>query len=195
MLQIASGMYFRPGVSLHETLHRFTFYTNGYRIDGEPIELPIASLRFSTAIASFSPVTVEVLDRLEAERPVASRSCWSPPAARSSSRMSRPCWRPSSTPPGPPITTWCTGLCRMCFLIVHAAGPWSELRRTFDPTVLLTDDTLADAAAFFTRLLAGRRPESSAAGSVSLSQRPAVVNHVRSRPAGLKGVLNVAPQF
>jgi hypothetical protein len=52
-----------------ETLHRASVYTNGTRIDREPVELSIASLRFSTGIASFAPVTVEVWDRLEAARP------------------------------------------------------------------------------------------------------------------------------
>src|SRR4051812_25016489 len=66
MLQIATGMYFRAGAQLHETLHRTTAYTNGFRLDREPTNLPFASLRFDTGVATFTPVGIEVIDRLEA---------------------------------------------------------------------------------------------------------------------------------
>lgn len=159
MLQIASGMYFRSGVPLHETLHRFTVYTNGLRVDPAPVELPIASLRFSTGIAPFAPVTVEVWDRLEAERPdgepefmvatsgedlvadVATVLAFAFNTTWSTDRDLARRLVPNTLPDGP------------------RGGPSSQLRRTFDPQVLLSDDALADAAAFSARLLALRRPE------------------------------------
>jgi hypothetical protein len=160
MLQIASGMYFRPGVPLHETLHRFTVYTNGLRIDSAPVEAPIASLRFSTGIiAPFAPVTVEVWDRLEAERPdgepefmvatsgedlvadVATVLAFALNTAWSTDRDLVRRLVPNTLPDRP------------------RSRPSSQLRGTFDPQVLLSDDALADARAFSTRLLALRRPE------------------------------------
>lgn len=159
MLQIASGKYFRPGVPLHETLHRFTVYTNGSRIDRTPVELPIANLRFSTHLAPFTPVTVEVWDRLEAERPdgepefmiaTSGQDLIADVAAVLAFALN---------------TTWSTDGDLVRRLVPDTlptsphGGPSSQLRRTFDPQVLLSDDALADAAEFATRLLALHRQE------------------------------------
>jgi hypothetical protein len=159
MLQIASGMYFRPGVPLYETLHRFTVYTNGYRIDRAPIELPIASLRFSTGIAPFAPVTVEVWDRLEAERSDGEAEFM---IATSGDDLVADV---AAVLAFVFNTTWSTDrdLVRRLVPSVRSerprGGPPSQLRRTFDPEVQLTDEALADAAAFSSRLLALHRPE------------------------------------
>lgn len=159
MLQIASGMYFRPGARLYETLHRFTVYTNGYRIDRAPIELPIATLRFSTGIAPFVPVSVEVWDRLEAERPDGEAEFM---VATSGDELVADV---AAVLAFVFNTTWSTDRDLVRRLVPSAraerprGGPPSQLRRTFDPEVLLSDESLADAAAFSSRLLALHRPE------------------------------------
>jgi hypothetical protein len=160
MLQIASGMYFRPGVPLHETLHRFTVYTNGLRIDSAPVEAPIASLRFSTGIiAPFAPVTVEVWDRLEAERPDGEPEFM---VATSGEDLVADV---ATVLAFALNTTWSTDRDLVRRLVPNTlpdrprSRPSSQLRGTFDPQVLLSDDALADARAFSTRLLALRRPE------------------------------------
>lgn len=159
MLQIASGMYFRPDVPLHETLHRSTVYTNSYRIDRAPVELPIASLRFSTGMAPFAPVGVEVWDRLEAERPDGEPEFL---VATSGEDLVADV---ATVLAFAFNTTWSTDRDLVRRLVPNTpsgrprGGPSSQLRRTFDPEVLLSADALADAAAFSARLLALRRPE------------------------------------
>lgn len=160
VLQIASGMYFRPGVPLHETLHRFTVYSNGLRIDSAPVELPIASLRFSTGMATpLAPVTVEVWDRLEAERPDGE------PEFMVATGGEELVADVATVLAFALNTTWSTDRDLVRRLVPNTlpvgprGGPSSQLRGTFDPQVLLSDDALADAAAFSTRLLALRRPE------------------------------------
>ncbi len=64
MLQIATGIYFLPGARLHETTHRATAYSNVFRIDRDPVVLPFAALHFDTGVAPFTPVAIEVVDRL-----------------------------------------------------------------------------------------------------------------------------------
>lgn len=159
VLQIASGMYFRPGVPVNETLHRATVYTNGFRVGSDPVELPMAGLRFSTGIATVSAVTVEVVDRLEAERAdgepefmiaTSGQELVADVAAVLAFTMN---------------TTWSTDLDLVRRLVPDTLSgrpgslPSSQLRRTFDPQVLLADDDMADVAAFCSRLLALRRPE------------------------------------
>src|SRR5450759_269685 len=160
MLQIASGLSFRPGVPLHETLHRFTVYTNGLRIDSAPVEAPIGSLRFSTGIiAPFAPVTVEVWDRLEAERPDGEPESM---VATSGEDLVADV---ATVLAFALDTTWSTDRDLVRRLVPNTlpdrpcSRPSSQLRGTFDPHVLLSDDDLADAKAFSTRLLALRRPE------------------------------------
>lgn len=159
MLQIASGMYFRPGVERYETLHRATVYSNCFRIGEAPVVLPFATLRFSTGFAPFAPATVEVWDRLEAERPdgvpeflkaTSGQDLVNDVAAVLAFALN---------------TTWSTDRDRVRRLVPAAlseplrGGPSSQLRRTFDSQVLVTDEDLADVAAFSTRLLALRRAD------------------------------------
>lgn len=159
MLQIASGMYFRPGVPLFETLHRFTVYTNASRIDKAPVELPIASLRFSTRFEPFVPVTIEVWDRLEAERPNGEPEFM---IATSGQDLIADVTAVLSFATN---TTWSIDRDLVRRLVQSAPsdrprqGPASQLRRTFDSQVGLSDFDIADAAAFSTRLLALRRAE------------------------------------
>ena len=69
VLQIVSGMYFRRGVQLNETLHRAVFYTNGTTLSRDPVACPVGRLLFSSWAAHIAPVTVEAVERLEAVRP------------------------------------------------------------------------------------------------------------------------------
>lgn len=69
MLQISTGMYFRDGVPINETTHRAAFYTNGSTLDREAIDLPIGRFTFATGVEAVTTVMIEVVDRLEAERP------------------------------------------------------------------------------------------------------------------------------
>lgn len=71
MLQISTGMYFRPGVPVYEHTHREVFFTNigpitnGESVTSAPVELPIGRFTFATTLGAVNSVTVEVVDRLE----------------------------------------------------------------------------------------------------------------------------------
>lgn len=67
MLQIVSKMYFRPGVPLHETVHRDVLYTNCTFLRDGQVELPVGVLAPSTAASAVSTVTVCVTEYLEAQ--------------------------------------------------------------------------------------------------------------------------------
>jgi hypothetical protein len=69
MLQIVTGMYFRPGVRLNSTVHRAVLYTNRGFLRGDEIELPVGKLLPSTGFPRVSTVTVSVTEHLEAELP------------------------------------------------------------------------------------------------------------------------------
>jgi hypothetical protein len=67
MLQIASGRYFRSEVALQENTHRRTFYTNVSFPFAPAIHLPVGTVHFSTGITDMTTVTMEAVDRLEAQ--------------------------------------------------------------------------------------------------------------------------------
>ena len=144
MLQIASGMYFRPGVPLHETLHRATLYSNMSRLDRNPVELPICTLRFSTGLTAFQPVTVEVWDRLEAERPDGEAEFL---VATSGEDLVQDV---AAVLAFALNTTWSTDYDLVRRLVPEALSeqprhlPSNQLRRTFDPQVMLTDKMVED---------------------------------------------------
>lgn len=69
MLQIVTGMYFRPGVRLNSTVHRAVLYTNRGFLRSDEIELPVGKLLPSTGFPRVSTVTVSVAEHLEAELP------------------------------------------------------------------------------------------------------------------------------
>ncbi len=158
MLQIATGIYFRPGARLHETTHRTTAYSNGFRIDRDPVVLPFATLHFDTGIAPFTPVAIEVVDRLEATD--ADGQSFGMVATGGEEIIDDAATLLAFTT----NTTWSTDRDLVRRLVPPARsdrpvrGPASQLRRTFDPQVLLTDDDLADVAAFGSQLLALSRP-------------------------------------
>lgn len=157
MLQIATGMYFRQGAQLHETTHRTTAYSNGFRIDRDPIVLPFATLHFDTGIAAFTPVTIEVVDRLEASDDDRTFGIIATGGEELIDDVATLLAFTTNT-------TWSTDRDLVRRLVPPVVsnrpgrGPASQLRRTFDPQILLTDDDLHDAAAFGMQLLALRRP-------------------------------------
>lgn len=67
MLQIVTKQYFRPGVPLHETLHRRVLHTNRVFLNTDPIDLPVGRLLPSDGHGPVSQVTLEVTEFLEAE--------------------------------------------------------------------------------------------------------------------------------
>lgn len=69
MLQIVTGMYFRPGVRLNSTVHRAVLYTNRGFLASDEIDLPVGKLLPSTGFPQVSTVTVSVTENLEAELP------------------------------------------------------------------------------------------------------------------------------
>jgi len=69
MLQIAAGRFFRPGVALNETEHRYTVYSNAWFIGDPPIALPVGEVIASTEMGLTSSAMVAVVDRLEKQRP------------------------------------------------------------------------------------------------------------------------------
>jgi len=69
MLQISAGRFFRPGVPLNETEHRYTVYSNARFIGDPPIALPVGELTASTEMGHTSSAMIAVVDRLEQQRP------------------------------------------------------------------------------------------------------------------------------
>lgn len=69
MLQIAAGRFFRCGVLLKETEHRYTVYSNACLIGDSPITLPIGEVIPSTELGLISSAMISVVDRLEQQRP------------------------------------------------------------------------------------------------------------------------------
>lgn len=58
MLQIVTGMYFRPGARLNSTVHRVVLYTKRRFLRSDEIELPVGKLLPSTGFPRVSTVTV-----------------------------------------------------------------------------------------------------------------------------------------
>lgn len=162
MLQIVTGMYFRD-VELYETTHRAVLYTNASTMSRDAIELPIGRFLFATSLSPVTALTIEVIERLEAVRPDGSHDfmvatggteliddvadvfafALNVSCSRNPALMERLVPRELDGRPT-----------RM---------PWSTLRRTFDPGVIIRDVNVADARDFATKLLALRRGHFEAA--------------------------------
>ena len=69
MLQIAAGKYFRAGVPLNETEHRYPVYSNAWLTGDPTIALPVGKLIASTEMGNTSAAMLAVVDRLERQRP------------------------------------------------------------------------------------------------------------------------------
>ena len=163
VLQIASGMYFRP-VPLHETVHRATLYTNAERLEPDAVELPIARLLFSTSLAHVSSVTVEVVDRLESERPDGQPEFMVATSGRE-------LVADVATVLAFALNVTCSTDVDLVRRLVPeqldrrpaAGAPSNILRRTFDPNIMLKATDFVDVHDFCTRLLALQRSKFVAA--------------------------------
>lgn len=162
MLQIVTGMYFRD-VPLNETTHRTVLYTNASSLSREAIELPIGRFLFATSFSPVTSMTIEAVERLEAVQPDGSDEfmvatggteliddvadvfafALNVSCSRNAALMGRLVPQQLDGPP------------------THM--PWTILRRTFDPGVVIRDNDVADARDFATKLLALRRDHFEAA--------------------------------
>ncbi|WP_310961741.1 hypothetical protein [Nocardioides terrisoli] len=71
MLQVSTGIYFRDGVTLHETEHRRPIYCNLQLIGRDQIDIGIGSMSPETSLATdgATALWVTLVERLEATRP------------------------------------------------------------------------------------------------------------------------------
>ncbi len=162
MLQIASGMYFRD-VPLHETTHRAMLYTNAWSVSPDPFDLPIGRFLFATATATITPVTIEVIDRLETIAPDGSKELMIATGGTEliddaadvfSFSLNISCSRNDAV--------------MERFVPQQLGGrptrmPSSILRRTFDPGIVLREEDFTQCREFATKLLALRRDHFEAA--------------------------------
>jgi hypothetical protein len=157
MLQIVQGAYFRP-VPLTDTLHRGVFYTNLRALRDQAPELMFGRLLPSTAFSGTQTLTVEARERLEtltedgtSEALVATSGdqLLDEIADVIAFYLNVVCVRDLDTArrliaPGD------GGAARM-------RGPASILRQTFDPTVILKDEAIAELDVFLRDLVALER--------------------------------------
>lgn len=163
MLQISTGMYFRDGVPVNETTHRTAFYTNAWTLDQEAIDLPIGRFTFATGVEAVTAVMIEVVDRLEAERPdgepefmlaTGGSELLDDAATVFAFAADVTCARPLSLVERAVPTNLDSR---------RQHGPSSMLHRTFDPRVVLSDTDIEGVRDFSTKLLALHRPHFEAA--------------------------------
>ena len=163
MLQIVTGMYFRPGVRLNSTMHRAVLYTNRGFIRSEEIELPVGNLLPSTGFPRVSTVTVSVTERLEAVRPDGTDDIL---IASSGKELIDDL--------ADVLSFALNAVFSSDHDLVHRLVPASaadrrrssasnQLRGTFDQLLIVTDAEIEDLRGFMTRLLDLRRPEFEAA--------------------------------
>jgi hypothetical protein len=158
MLQIVTGMYFRPGVRLNSTVHRAVLYTNRGFLHSDEIKLPVGKLLPSTGFPRVSTVTISVTEHLEAVLP----------DGRDDILIAT-----SGTELIDDLTDVLSFALNAVFSrdhdLVHRLVPASpadrrssvskQLRRTFDQLLVVTDAEIEDVRGFMTRLLALRRLE------------------------------------
>ncbi|MFF1830687.1 hypothetical protein [Paenarthrobacter sp. NPDC058040] len=156
MLQIASGIYFSSN-DLYETLHRCVAYSNGLRILGDDVELPIGTLRFSTGQERYKPLVIEATDRLEAYNPDGTEA-WH--VATGGDELIEDVAYVVSFAWNVVVTKSRETADR---LVGHPGGyqapgsPQRLLRGTFEPSRFLTDSELEELHRFSTELLKLRR--------------------------------------
>jgi hypothetical protein len=197
MLQIASGMYFRD-VPLNETTHRAVLYTNASSLSREPVELPIGRFMFATSLSPVSAVTLEVTERLETVKPDGS-----PEMMRATGGVEL--IDDAADVFAFVLNVSCSRNAALMERLVPerldgrpTRMPWSILRRTFDPGVVLRDGDFEVARTFATKLLALRRGHFEAAirsirtlvdASLLVSDDPGLAYTHRNRllPVGRSG--------
>ncbi|MBD58512.1 MAG: hypothetical protein CL808_00080 [Citromicrobium sp.] len=157
MLQIVQGAYFRP-VPLTDTLHRGVLYTNLRTFDHQALEFMFGRLLPSTAFDGLRTLTVEARERLETlslngtpEVLVATSGdqLLDEIADVIAFQLNVVCVRDPNTAR------------RLIALgdgeAARRRGPASILRQTFDATVILKDEAIAELEAFVRELVALER--------------------------------------
>lgn len=169
MLQISNGRYFREGADLNETLHRAVLHTNGWTRRRQAIDLPFGRFEFSTvpdftpAVPRVSAVTIEVVDRMEAERPDGTRDVMTSTHGREHIDAAAAVFAFAA---GITLTRGREALDRSVPSSSDLAGSTAASRvmpRLFDPGVELVEGDIARVAEFGTRLLALKRTHFDAA--------------------------------
>jgi hypothetical protein len=159
MLQIATGMYFRPDVPMYETTHRDVFFTNIGAITGRstssssPVELPVGQFSFSTSLGAVGSVMVEVVDRLEQLNEDGSESFH---AATGGTEHLDDAADVLAFALNVTVSRDAGLVRRLVPDKVsngRTRGAAGILRRTFDPGVMLVEQEIAAAAAFMEQLL------------------------------------------
>ncbi len=156
MLQIATGMYFSTD-DLYETRHRRALYSNGLRLQADDVALPFATLSFSSAHTSLSPLFIEVIDRLEKVNVDGSNSFL---VATGGDELVQD---------AADLIAFALNLVvtpdvnlAQCLLQnrpeSRLSDPARRLRRLFDPAVYITDGELAELSGLAAKLLQLRRP-------------------------------------
>lgn len=157
MLQIVQGMYFRP-VPLTDTLHRGIFYTNLRAFREQTLTFVFGRLLPSTTFDGPRTFTVEAREQLEAQSPSGTLEVL---AATSGDQL---------LDEVAAVVAFCTNATcvrdhDMARRLISAQqgeernrrGPASLLRQTFDATVILTDEGVADLERFTRSLLGLQR--------------------------------------
>jgi hypothetical protein len=155
-------MYFRD-VPLNETTHRAVLFTNAWAVSREPIDLSIGRFMFATSSSPVTPLTIEVMERLEAVRPDGSDEVM---VATGGTEL---------IDDAADVFSFALNVtCSRNAALVERLVPQqlggrptrmsgSILRRTFDAGVILRDDDVAVVREFATKLLALRRDHFEAA--------------------------------
>lgn len=155
-------MYFRD-VALYETTHRAVLYTNASSLSRDAIELPIGRFLLATTMTPVTAVTIEATERLEAVRPDGSDEFMSATGGTELVNDAADVFAFA-------LNVSCSRNAALIERMVPpqldgrpTRMPWSILRRTFDPAVLVRDPDVADFTDFATKLLALRRDHFEAA--------------------------------
>ena len=159
MLQIVTKQYFRPGVPLHETLHRQVLHTNRLFLRTDAIELPLGRLLPSNGTGGVSQVTVEVTEFLEAEELDGSRATL---VATGGVDLLSDLADVLSFALNATFSTDADMVKRLIPAVEQRPPRNSgagHFRGTFDPGDLVTEDDLDELRGFMTSLLTLRRPE------------------------------------
>lgn len=162
MLQIVTGMYFRD-VPLYETTHRAVLYTNASSLSRDAIELPIGRFLFATTMTPINAVTIEAVERLEAVRPDGSDEFMRATGGTELINDAADVFAFG-------LNVSCSRNAGLMERLVPpqldgrpTRLPWSILRRTFDPAIVVRDEDVAETGEFATKLLGLRRAHFEAA--------------------------------
>ncbi|MBB4087086.1 hypothetical protein [Sphingomonas carotinifaciens] len=164
MLQLVQGMYFRD-VPLTDTVHRGILYTNLRAFgDREPIDLPFGRLLPSTAMHGVGSMTIEARERLEAETESGSPEVL---VATSGEQLIDEIAAVVSFC----LNVVCVRDFEMARRLISTSdrpthqrfGSVSILRQTFDATIVLSDESIADLTQFFESLTGLQRKSYEAA--------------------------------